>query len=350
MVKCQRDFTMVQWPIGRERKQNPQPEPWLAARGNKRPLWRQWEDKMKKKMLSLLLCGCLAASVLAGCGKASEEEVVTNTDAEDAAEEAAADAEDTEEAADAAEDTAEAASDMEYVLEKGTLLVGITNFEPMDYMDENGEWIGFDADLANAFAESLGIEAEFVEIEWDSKIMELDSSAIDCVWNGMTLTDEVTSSMECTDAYLHNAQVVVVPADVAEDYQDVESLSGLTFAVEAGSAGEAEVSALGLDYIPVSAQSDALLEVASGTSDAAVIDLLMAAAMIGEGTGYDNLTYTVSLNNEEYGVGFRKGSDLTAALNDFFAAAYEDGTMQETAEKYGVQAALIGADAAAAEE
>ena len=350
MVICQRDFTMVQWPIGRERKQNPQPEPWLAARGNKRPLWRQWEDKMKKKMLSLLLCGCLAASALAGCGKASEEEVVTNTDAEDAAEEAAADAEDTEEAADAAEDTAEAASDMEYVLEKGTLLVGITNFEPMDYMDENGEWIGFDADLANAFAESLGIEAEFVEIEWDSKIMELDSSAIDCVWNGMTLTDEVTSSMECTDAYLHNAQVVVVPADVAEDYQDVESLSGLTFAVEAGSAGEAEVSALGLDYIPVSAQSDALLEVASGTSDAAVIDLLMAAAMIGEGTGYDNLTYTVSLNNEEYGVGFRKGSDLTAALNDFFAAAYEDGTMQETAEKYGVQAALIGADAAAAEE
>ena len=350
MVKCQRDFTMVQWPIGRERKQNPQPEPWLAACGNKWPLWRQWEDKMKKKMLSLLLCGCLAASALAGCGKASEEEVVTNTDAEDAAEEAAADAEDTEEAADAAEDTAEAASDMEYVLEKGTLLVGITNFEPMDYMDENGEWIGFDADLANAFAESLGIEAEFVEIEWDSKIMELDSSAIDCVWNGMTLTDEVTSSMECTDAYLHNAQVVVVPADVAEDYQDVESLSGLTFAVEAGSAGEAEVSALGLDYIPVSAQSDALLEVASGTSDAAVIDLLMAAAMIGEGTGYDNLTYTVSLNNEEYGVGFRKGSDLTAALNDFFAAAYEDGTMQETAEKYGVQAALIGADAAAAEE
>ena len=350
MVKCQRDFTMVQWPIGRERKQNPQPEPWLAARGNKRPLWRQWEDKMKKKMLSLLLCGCLAASALAGCGKASEEEVVTNTDAEDAAEDAATEAEDTEEAADAAEDTAEAASDMEYVLEKGTLLVGITNFEPMDYMDENGEWIGFDADLANAFAESLGIEAEFVEIEWDSKIMELDSSAIDCVWNGMTLTDEVTSSMECTDAYLHNAQVVVVPADVAEDYQDVESLSGLTFAVEAGSAGEAEVSALGLDYIPVSAQSDALLEVASGTSDAAVIDLLMAAAMIGEGTGYDNLTYTVSLNNEEYGVGFRKGSDLTAALNDFFAAAYEDGTMQETAEKYGVQAALIGADAAAAEE
>ena len=302
---------------------------------------------MKKRMLSLLLCGCLAASVLAGCGS-SGDEVVTNTDAQDAAEDAEADAEDTAEA-DTAEETSDAASDMEYVLEKGTLVVGITNFEPMDYMDDSGEWIGFDADLANAFAESLGVEAEFVEIEWDSKILELDSNAIDCVWNGMTLTDEVTSSMECTDPYLMNAQVVVVPSDVAEDYQDVESLSDLSFAVEAGSAGEAEVSALGLNYTPVSAQSDALLEVASGTSDAAVIDLLMAAAMVGEGTGYDNLTYTVSLNSEEYGVGFRQGSDLAAVLNDFFTQCYKNGTMQTTAEKYGVQAALLNAETAAEE-
>ena len=303
---------------------------------------------MKKRVLSLLLCGCLAASMIAGCGSYSSEEVVTNTDAEDAAEDAAENAEDTAETEETA-DTSEAASDMEYVLEKGTLVVGITNFEPMDYMDENGEWIGFDADLANAFAESLGITAEFVEIDWDSKILELDSNAIDCVWNGMTLTDEVTSSMECTDPYLMNAQVVVVPSDVAEDYQDVESLSDLSFAVEAGSAGEAEVSALGLNYTPVSAQSDALLEVASGTSDAAVIDLLMAAAMVGEGTGYDNLTYTVSLNSEEYGVGFRQGSDLAAVLNDFFTQCYKNGTMQTTAEKYGVQAALLNAETAAEE-
>lgn len=303
---------------------------------------------MKKRVLSLLLCGCLAASMIAGCGSSSSEEVVTNTDAEDAAEDAAENAEDMAETEETA-DTSEAASDMEYVLEKGTLVVGITNFEPMDYMDENGEWIGFDADLANAFAESLGITAEFVEIDWDSKILELDSNAIDCVWNGMTLTDEVTSSMECTDPYLMNAQVVVVPSDVAEDYQDVESLSDLSFAVEAGSAGEAEVSALGLNYTPVSAQSDALLEVASGTSDAAVIDLLMAAAMVGEGTGYDNLTYTVSLNSEEYGVGFRQGSDLAAVLNDFFTQCYENGTMQTTAEKYGVQAALLNAETAAEE-
>lgn len=230
---------------------------------------------------------------------------------------------------------------MEYVKDKGTLVVGITNFEPMDYKDENGDWIGFDADLAKAFAESLGVDVEFVEIDWDNKILELEGKTIDCVWNGMTLTEEVTSSMECTDAYLENAQVVVVPADVADKYQDEDSLADLSFAAEAGSAGEEELEARGLNVTPVTAQADALMEVEAGTSDAAVIDLLMAAAMIGEGTSYADLTYTVSLNSEEYGVGFRKGSDLTDELNDFFTASYEDGTIQELAEQYGVQAALI---------
>lgn len=234
-----------------------------------------------------------------------------------------------------------AQTDMEYVKEKGTLIVGITDFAPMDYEDENGEWIGFDADMAKAFAESLGVEVEFVEIDWDNKVMELDGKTIDCVWNGMTLTDEVTAAMECSKAYCKNAQVVVVNKDVADKYQTVESLSDLKFAVEAGSAGEDEVTALELECTPVKAQSDALLEVKSGTSDAAVIDLLMAGAMIGEGTGYEELTYTVSLNSEEYGVGFRKGSDLAEALNQFFADAYADGSMMECANEYGVQESII---------
>ena len=253
----------------------------------------------------------------------------------DAAEDTAADAEATEDTA------ADAKSDLAYVKEKGTLVVGITEFEPMDYKDENGEWIGFDADMAKAFAESLGVTAEFQVIDWDNKILELEGKTIDCVWNGMTLTDEVTSAMECTNAYLNNAQVVVVPADVADQYQDEESLKDLSFAVEAGSAGEAEVSALGLNYTPVSSQADALMEVASKSSDAAVIDSLMAGAMIGEGTGYADLTYTIGLNSEEYGVGFRKGSDLAAALNDYFTTSLEDGSMEKVAETYGVQAALI---------
>ena len=230
---------------------------------------------------------------------------------------------------------------MEYVKEKGTLVVGITDFEPMDYKDENDEWIGFDADMAKAFAESLGVDVEFVEIDWDNKIMELDGKTIDCVWNGMTLIDEVTSSMECSNAYCNNAQVVIVPADKKDQYQDADSISGLTFAVESGSAGEAAISDLGINYTSVKSQADALMEVAAGTSDAAVIDSLMAAAMVGEGTGYENLAYTFGLNSEEYGVGFRKGSDLAKALNDFFSSSYADGSMMECAEKYGVQAALI---------
>ncbi|MEZ3461284.1 MAG: transporter substrate-binding domain-containing protein [Lachnospiraceae bacterium] len=232
-------------------------------------------------------------------------------------------------------------SDLDYVKGKGTLVVGITDFEPMDYKDENGEWIGFDADMAKAFAESLGVSVEFVEIDWDNKILELDGKTIDCVWNGMTLTPEVTGSMECSAAYCNNAQVIVVPSAQADDFQEKSDLSQYNFAVEAGSAGEQQAISLELPHTPVKAQSDALMEVAAGTSDAAIIDSLMAAAMVGEGTGYADLTYTIGLNDEEYGVGFRKGSDLAASLNDFFAASYQDGSMLEIAERYGVQAALV---------
>ena len=233
-------------------------------------------------------------------------------------------------------------SDTAYIQNKGTLVVGVTYFDPMDYKAEGSdEWIGFDADLAKAFAESLGVTAEFVEITWDYKVEELESSAIDCVWNGMTLTAEVTSTMECSNAYCNNAQVVIVPADKASEYQTVESVKDLTFAAEAGSAGEAELTALGYTVTPVKAQSDALMEVAAGTSDAAVIDSLMAAAMVGEGTGYASLTYTCGLNSEEYGVGFRKGSDLAQKLNDFFQSSDADGSMMQIAETYGVQAAII---------
>lgn len=102
--------------------------------------------------------------------------------------------------------------DVAYIKGKGNLIVGITDFAPMDYQDESGEWIGFDADMARMVAEKLGVKAEFVEIDWDNKVMELDSKNIDVVWNGMTLTNEVKEAMETTNPYCNNAQVVVVPA------------------------------------------------------------------------------------------------------------------------------------------
>ena len=287
-----------------------------------------------KKLIALLMIAALVLS-MAACG-ASEAVSAVEAAASEATDAASALASAADAVADAAAD-----SDLAYVLANGKLVVGITDFEPMDYKDDAGNWIGFDADMATKFADSLGVAVEFVEIDWDNKIMELDGKTIDCVWNGMTLTPEVTAAMECSNAYCNNAQVVIVPAAVADQYQDADSIKDLNFAVEAGSAGEQVINDLGYACTPVKAQSDALMEVAAGTSDAAVIDSLMAAAMVGEGTGYADLTYTVGLNSEEYGVGFRKGSDLAAALNAFFAASYADGSMMECAETYGVQAAII---------
>ena len=275
-----------------------------------------------KKAVSLILTAAMALS-FAACGGSS------STVASSSAASAAASA------------SAAADSDMAYVQDKGTLVVGMTDFAPMDYRDENGEWIGFDADMAKAFAEYLGVEAEFLEINWDNKLMELDTKGVDVIWNGMTITDEVTNGASVSDPYCNNGQVVVVPADKAADYTDTESLSGLTFAVENGSAGAEQLDELGIPYVSKTTQADALMEVASGASDACVIDLLMAGAMIGEGTSYPDLTYTVQLNSEEYGVAFRKGSDLVDAFNEFWASAYADGTVMETATTYGVQESVI---------
>ena len=283
-----------------------------------------------KKFFALLLALCMVFA-LAACGEPAASDPSDAPESEAPA--------DVTEPADEGGDTAE--SDMAYVQDKGTLVVGITNFEPMDYQNESGEWVGFDADLAKAFAESLGVEVVFQEIEWESKVMELDGKTIDVVWNGMTLTDEVLSAMECSNAYCNNAQVVVLPAAEAENYPDAASMAELSFAVESGSAGEDMAIENGFNYTPVIDQATAVLEVRSGTCQAAIIDSLMAAAMVGEGTNYADLTYTISLNSEEYGVGFRKGSDLAAALNEFFVTAWADGTMQELAETYGVTAALI---------
>ena len=284
---------------------------------------RKW-----KKAVSMMLTAAMALS-FAACGSSSSG---TASSAPASSEGAGAPASSAAEAAD---------SDVAYVQDKGTLVVGMTDFAPMDYRDENGEWIGFDADMAKAFAEYLGVEVEFLEINWDNKLMELDTKGVDAIWNGMTITEEITNGASVSEPYCNNGQVVVLPADKAADYQDVESLSGLNFAVENGSAGAAQLDELGIAYVAKTTQADALMEVASGASDACVIDLLMAGAMIGEGTSYPDLTYTVQLNSEEYGVAFRKGSDLTDAFNTFWKEAYDDGTVMEVATTYGVQESVI---------
>lgn len=290
---------------------------------------------MKKRAMALLLAGITAMS-LAACGGSSSSS--SSSDSASNADTAAAETASTGETAASASN---GDSDVDYIKDKGTLIVGITDFEPMDYRDDSGSWIGFDADLAAAVAEDLGVDVQFVEIDWDNKILELDNKSIDVVWNGMTYTDEVANSMACTNAYCSNAQTVVVKAEDADKYQDVDSLKDLTFAVEAGSAGEAAAEENGFNYTSLSTQADTLMEIEAGTSDASIIDLLMAGAMIGEGTSYEDLTHTVNLSTEEYVIGCRKGSDLADYINDELKKFQDDGTLEDVAEQYGVQDALI---------
>lgn len=172
-------------------------------------------------------------------------------------------------------------SDYDYIKAKGTLVIGITNFDPMDYLDADGKWIGFDADYARAVCEKLGVEPEFKEIVWENKLMELDTKSIDCVWNGMTITDEVLNGADVTGAYIKNYQVVVVKD--ADTFDSLASLKGKTVVAEAGSAGEAAAKDdenLSASYKAVESQADALLQVKSGQADACVIDYVMAKSML----------------------------------------------------------------------
>ncbi len=273
---------------------------------------------MKRKTLRAIICGTLAvvtAFALAACGSSADNSGSKDTTS--------------------AEQTSESTevSDSEYVKSKGKIIIGVTDFEPMDYQ-ENGEWVGFDADLAKLFAEELGVEAEFTEIDWDNKILDLDAKTIDCVWNGMTLTDEVKAAMECTDTYALNAQVVVMKSDKLADYPDADSMKDLVFAAEAGSAGESVAKDASLTVNSVQNQAAALMEVAAGTSDACVIDKTMADAMTGSGTSYADLGYSLALSSEEYVVGFRKGSDLAELLNGYFKEWKADNTLKTAAEAY----------------
>lgn len=230
----------------------------------------------------------------------------------------------------------EETSDLAYIQDKGTMIIGITEYAPMNYLDENGDWTGFDTEFAQAVCEKLGVEAQFQVIDWDNKIFELDSKAIDCCWNGMTLTDEVMAAMNCTNAYVKNEQILVMKSDVIGNYTDVASLADLTFAAESGSAGAAAIEDLGYgaNCTTVTAQSDALMEVESGSVDACVIDSTMANAMTGEGTSYSDLAAGLILTSEEYGIGFRTDSDVTAEVNQIIEEMKADGSLQELADKY----------------
>lgn len=263
-----------------------------------------------KKFLSLLLA-CLMLVIPAGCSNSGDD----------------------------SSSGATAESDYEYIKNKGTMVIAITEYEPMNYRDKTtGEWTGFDTEFAEAVAEKLGVTAEFKVIDWNNKEMELDARSVDCVWNGMTLTEEVKNAMSCTNPYVENAQVVVVKEENKDKYSTEDSLKDAKFAAESGSAGEKAIKEKYGDdnLIGVTAQSDALLEVQSGSADACVIDITMANSMIGDGTSYSDLVSTIKLTSEEYGIGFRKGSDMVEKVNEIMHDMLEAGELDVLAKQYGL--------------
>ncbi|MBR6787676.1 MAG: transporter substrate-binding domain-containing protein [Clostridia bacterium] len=233
-------------------------------------------------------------------------------------------------------------SDLAYIQNKGKLIVGITDYAPMDYL-EDGEWTGFDAEFAREFAKDLGVEIEFFVLsDWGMKFFELDTKNIDVIWNGMTISEDVLNNTSCSNPYVVNAQVVVMKQDALANYPDVESLKSLNFAVESGSVGEDALKGIGItEYVALQDQTAALMEVAAGTADACVIDITMANAMTGENTSYADLGVGLALTSEEYGVGFRKGSDLVEKFNDFMQVQRNSGWLQQLADKYQLTLAEV---------
>ena len=292
---------------------------------------------MKTKKLWALLLALVMLLSLAACGGKDSAE----TQAPEApADSAPADSGD-------AGDAGDAESDLAYVRGNGKLVVGYTVYEPMNYTDADGNFTGFDTELARAVCERLGVEPEFQEIIWETKEVELAGKSIDCIWNGMTLDAEREANMNCTVPYVKNAQVVVVKSGT--EYTNTSSLAGKTVVAEVGSAGEAQIIGgedtvpdAGLaqaDYVGKSVQTDCLMEVKAGTADAAVLDMTLANAMTGEGTDYADLEIVDELAVENYGVAFRKGSDVRDAVNEIFAEMVADGSLKALADQYNLELA-----------
>ena len=258
-----------------------------------------------KKALTILTAAALASALLAGCGQTGE-------------------------------------SDWAYVQGNGTMKIGITLFEPMNYYDPDDPdtLIGFDTELAEAVCEKLGVTPEFVEIDWDQKVFELQSKNIDLIWNGMTMSEDLAENMDFSTPYSGNMQVCVINAANAGVYTDLASMANARIVAEAGSAGEKSVQAeealQSAALTTLQAQRDTLLELKSGTADVAVIDAVMAYASVGEGTDYADLMVVegIELSKEEYAIGLRKGSDMTEKINAALQELTDDGTVAALAEKY----------------
>ncbi len=237
--------------------------------------------------------------------------------------------------------------DWDYISSKGEMIVGITLYEPMNYYDENGELTGFETEFTTAVCEKLGVKPTFQVIEWEQKENELKSRTIDCIWNGLTVTEERKENMAFTDPYVDNRQVLVIQKSNEQKYMQESDLANAKIAAESGSAGESAIqeseSLSSGEYIGCSAQKDALMEVKAGTADACVIDYVMATASIRDDTDYADLMIVeaVQLAPEQYAVGLRlEDTETLAKVNGAIKELADEGTLQSLADKYGLSDVL----------
>ena len=305
---------------------------------------------MRKILALILALACMFTLVACGGDKASSNTTDTTQDAitdttttDDATETADADADVVDATPDATPDEPVVASDFDDVAADGKVVIGITYYAPMNYLDDNGNLTGFDTEFAELVCAELGLTPEFMEINWDTKEIELAAKTIDCIWNGMTITPARSAEMSISLPYVKNMQVVVVKTD--STVATTADLVGQVVVAELGSAGEAQIvgedadeSLLQAEYTGMSKQTDCLMEVKAGTAAAAVLDWTLAKTMTGEGTDYADLKIVdgIELASEEYGIAFRKGSDMTEKVNDIIKKLVADGTLVALAEKYGL--------------
>ena len=285
---------------------------------------------MKKRLLSAVMASAMVLS-LAACGGAKTETTAAETTAEKK--------EETTTAGTTAAETAEAAG--------GTLIVGFDqDFPPMGFVGDNGEYTGFDLDLAKEVASRLGLEYKAQPIAWDSKDMELESGNIDCIWNGFTITGR-EDDYTWTTPYMANKQVFVVAND--SDIKSQADLAGIVVEVQADSSAEAalkENQDLANTFGQLLTTPDyntAFMDLEQGAVDAVAMDVIVAGYQIKQRNA-DFKILDDSLSEEEYGVGFKKGN---TELRDKVQGALEemaaDGTLAKISDEwFGEDVTTIG--------
>ena len=279
-----------------------------------------------KKLTAFILSALMAVTALTGCGGQSSSSEASKDNSS----------------------SQSATGDWSYIADKGDLVIGITYFEPMNYKDENGELTGFETEFAQSVCEKLGVKANFQKIDWDSKEVELNAKTIDCIWNGLTITDERQQNMGISTPYMENKQVMVTKAENADKFTTAEAVKGATVVAEKKSAGEDVAKGdeffKEANYVSVDSQAKALLEVKSGTADIAIIDYVMSIGTISDGTDYADLKVVEGKDfaKEQYGIAVRKGdAETLQKINNAVQAVADDGKLEEIAKKYNLQDLLL---------